>query len=129
MPLDPKIVALHGGRPRRISLTAWTIFAALFVATATAQSLPRKDLAQCIQIALEQHPELKAAAAEVDAGHARTWQAISGALPQVNADYSASRRHNSFTSRTGGPIGPEGQAGNQARTFNFYSTGISLSQI
>jgi outer membrane protein len=129
MPLDPKIVAPHGGRSRRAGSAAWTILTALSVATAAAQPLPRKDLAQCIQIALAQHPDLKAAAAEVDAGHARTWQAISGALPQVNADYSASRRHNSFTSRTGGPIGPEGQAGNQARTFSFYSTGVSLSQI
>ncbi len=133
MPLDPQIVASHGGRPRRVGVVAWPIraalMAALSVTPATAQSLPRKDLAQCIQIALEHHPDLKAAAAVVDAGHARTWQAISGALPQVTADYSANRRHSSVSSRTGGPIGPGGQAGTQSQTFNFYSTGVNLTQI
>jgi outer membrane protein len=105
------------------------LIAATLAAKAGAQTLPRKDLAQCIEIALQNHPDLKAAAATVDAGHARTWVAISTALPQVNADYSASRRHSSVSSRTSGPGGPTGQISNRAQTFDFYSTGVSLSQI
>jgi outer membrane protein TolC len=133
MPLDPSIVAPNGGRSRRARakacLTLVALLAASCAATAAAQTLPRKDLTQCIEIALQHHPGLKAAAATVDAGHARTWEAISNALPQVAADYSASRRHSSVITRTGGPVGPQGQVGNQAQTFNFYSTGVSLSQI
>jgi outer membrane protein len=106
-----------------------TLATVLGVAEALAQTLPRKDLAQCIEIALQQHPDLKAAAATVDVGRARTWEAISTALPQVNGDYSASRRHSSVSARTSGPGGPTGQITNRAQTFNFYSTGFTLSQI
>src|SRR6476661_1033657 len=132
MSLDPSIVAPHGGRSRRARAQAWPTVVALLVAScaakAAAQTLPRKDLAQCIELALQHHPDLKAAAATVDAGHARTWAAISIALPQVSADYSASRRHSSVSSRTSGPGGPTGQISNRAETFNFYSTGFSFSQ-
>jgi len=133
MSLDPSNVASHGGRSRRARAQAWPTVVALLVASCpaktAAQTLPRKDLAQCIEIALQQHPELKAASATVDAGHARTWEAISTALPQINADYSASRRHSSVSSRTSGPGGPTGQISNRAQTFDFYSTGFTLSQI
>jgi outer membrane protein len=133
MSRDTHISAPRSGGSSRVGAPAWAILLALSavlgVAAAAAQTLPRKDLAQCIEIALQQHPDLKAAAATVDVGHARTWQAISGALPQVNADYSASRRHSSVSSRTSGPGGPTGQISSRAETFAFYSTGFSLSQI
>ena len=133
MPRALQNVAPDLGRPRRAvvreRLKAAALIVALISGAAAAQSLPRKDLAQAIEIALQNHPDLKAAAASVDAGHARTWQAISSALPQVSANYSANRRNTSVSARTGGPLGPGGQAGTQSETFNFYSTGVSLSQI
>ena len=133
VPLDPAVVAPHGSELRRCGPRTWQLVVALLAATsplpARAQTLPRKDLAQCIEIALQQHPDLKAAAATVDVGRARTWEAISIALPQVNGDYNASRRHSSVSARTNGPGGPTGQISNRAQTFNFYSTGFTLSQI
>jgi outer membrane protein len=102
------------------------VVAATFLASAGAAQ-DRKTLADCIAIALANQPNLKAAGATLEAGHARTWQAISGALPQVSANYSADRRNTSATARTGAPIG--GAASARSNTFNFYSTGISLSQI
>ena len=134
MLLDPPIVAPHDGGSRPSKARTWqlvlALLAAICVAEAAAQTLPRRDLAQCIEIALQQHPDLKAAAATVDAGHARTWEAISTALPQVNADYNANRRMSSVSARTGGPGGgPQGQIGTQSQTFTFYSTGFTLSQI
>jgi outer membrane protein len=102
------------------------VVAATFLASAAAAQ-DRKTLADCIAIALANQPNLKAAGATLEAGHARTWQAISGALPQVSANYSADRRNTSATARTGAPIG--GAASARSNTFNFYSTGISLSQI
>jgi outer membrane protein len=133
MSRDLHNAAPHGGGSSRTSVSTWAILlavaTALGIVPAAAQTLPRKDLAQCIEIALQQHPDLKAAAATVDVGRARTWEAISTALPQVNADYSASRRHSSVSSRTSGPGGPTGQISNRAQTFDFYSTGFSLSQI
>jgi len=74
-------------------------------------------------IALANQPNLKAAQATVEAGHARTWQAISNALPQVTANYNANRRYASPSARTGAAVS------NQAQTYNFYSTGVSLSQV
>jgi outer membrane protein TolC len=103
--------------------------AALFVCTAHGeQPLPRKSLEQCIEIALAHHPDLKAAGATVEAGRQRTWEAVSTALPQISATYSANRRKTSATARTGAPSGVGG-AGTRTQTFDFYSTGVSLSQI
>jgi outer membrane protein len=93
------------------------------------EALPRKDLAACIAIAIENHPDLKAAGATVEAGKERTWQAISGALPQVTANYGADRRKTSATARTGAPIDGAGSSGSRSRTFSFYATGVTLSQI
>ena len=102
------------------------VVAATLLASAAAAE-DRKTVAECIAIALANQPNLKAAGATLEAGHARTWQAISGALPQVTANYSANRRNTSATARTGAPIG--GAAAARSNTFNFYSTGVSLSQI
>jgi outer membrane protein len=130
---ETHIAARHGGGSSRANVPAWAILLALMtvlgVAPAAAQTLPKKNLAQCIEIALRQHPDLKAAAATVDVGHARTWGVIANVLPQVSADYSASQRHSSVSTRTSGPLGPQGQAGTQPQTFDYYSTGVSLSQI
>lgn len=103
------------------AVLAWTASAAM------AAELPKKTLSECIAIALEHQPDLKAAASSVEAGRQRTWQAISNALPQVSGNYSANRRNTSATARTGARI--SGQGGNDSQTFNFYSTGFSLSQI
>jgi outer membrane protein len=103
------------------TLTALLLLAS--VAAPRAEVTPKKDIAECIAIALANHPDLKAAQATVDAGHQRTWQAISSALPQVNASYGANRRSTSPTARTGAAVS------NQSQTFNFYSTGVSLTQI
>lgn len=97
------------------------------VTGAAAEDLPRKSLAECIAIAIANHPDIKASSATADAGHQRTWQAVSGALPQVSATYSADRRHTTASARTGTRI--LGTGGDRSQTFNFYSTGVNLSQI
>lgn len=109
-----------------------TILVTLLLLSATPSEVrgeppPKKTLAECVAIAAANHPDLKAASASVDAGHQRTLQAISGALPQIDANYSADRRNTSASARTGAQI--VGQNTNRSQTFNFYSTGVSLSQI
>jgi TolC family type I secretion outer membrane protein len=91
-------------------------------ATALAADQPAKTLKECIAIAIEHHPTLKAAAASVDAGTQRIWQAASGYLPQVNADYIATRQGTSVSART------QTQVGTTTTTYNFYNTGVSFSQ-
>ncbi|HTD25660.1 MAG TPA: TolC family protein, partial [Candidatus Elarobacter sp.] len=83
----------------------------------------RKTLEECIEIALRQQPILKAAAATVAAGRERVWETTAAYLPQVSASYLASRRHASSSSLIGsGGLG-------QAKTFPFYTTGATLSQV
>lgn len=84
---------------------------------------PKKTLAECVAIALEQQPSLKVAAAVVDAGHQRVWQAAANYLPQVSAIYSANRRNTSATARTGSTISSTSQ------TFNFFNTGVGFTQM
>lgn len=91
-------------------------------ASALAADQPAKTLKECIAIAIEHHPALKAAAASVDAGTQRVWQAASGYLPQINADYVATRQSTSVSART------QTQVGTTTTTYNFYNTGVSFSQ-
>lgn len=108
---------------------------ASLMSAARADTAPKRTLAECVAIALAEHPDLKAAEFAAAVGHAQTWEAISNALPQLNASYSAQRRHTSAAASTGTQIGsaPRGEATGQsfsaAQTFSFYSTGISFSQI
>jgi outer membrane protein len=84
---------------------------------------PAKTLAECIAIAEQQHPSLKAATASVDAGRARVWQSVSNYLPQVSADYSATRQKtNPITSAFG-------VTGARSRTFNIFGAGGTLTQV
>lgn len=95
---------------------------------AAASDLPTKTLEECITIAVQQQPSLKAAGAAVDAGHQRVWVAGSNYLPQISATYGAVRRNSSFSSRTGGP-GTGGGITTQSQTFNFYNTGVGFTQV
>lgn len=88
---------------------------------------PTRTLDECVAIALERHPSLKAATATINAGQQRVWQAASNYLPQVNGAYSASRRNTSLSSSTGTSTGTV--IGTVTRTFNFYSTGVNFSQV
>jgi outer membrane protein len=93
---------------------------------AAADNLPTKTLDECIAIALQQQPSLKAAGASVQAGHQRVWQAASNYLPQVSANYAANRRNSSVSARIGGT---GTNLGTQSQTFNFYSTGVNFTQV
>lgn len=105
---------------------------------------PPRTLAECLDIALAQHPSLKAASASVQAGHQRVFESASNYLPQINASYSASRGNSLgvSTSRAANTVSPLGMlqpaaaattpnitAGTSPSTFNFYRTGVSFSQI
>jgi outer membrane protein TolC len=59
----------------------------------------------------------------VQAAGQRVWQVTSQYLPQVGANYDADRRKTSATAQTGAEIS------GASRTFNFYQTGMSFSQV
>jgi outer membrane protein len=90
---------------------------------ARAEPPAPKTLAECIALALQQQPTLKAAGATIEAGRERVWQAAAAYLPQVTASYSATRRKASSGSLIGS------NAVGRSATFNFYSTGVGLSQV
>ncbi len=102
-------------------------FVALNVTTAAAagaaEAKPVKSLAECIAIAVENHPTLGAAAASVRAGQQRVRQATSAYLPQVSATYGANRRYTSASARTGTNVGT------QSQTFNFFNGGFGFTQL
>jgi outer membrane protein TolC len=85
-----------------------------------------KTLAECIEIALLNRPNLEAAAADIDAGRARVRQQWSGYLPQVNGAYSSDRSKSSFESRTQSP--DTSSAFDRATVSNFHTGSVSLSQ-
>ncbi len=87
-----------------------------------------KTLAQCIEIALTNRPNLEAAAAAVEGGQARVRQSFSGYLPQLNGAYSSERRKSSFASRTQSSSNGSLGALSQSTVSNFHSGAVTLSQ-
>lgn len=83
---------------------------------ALAEEPPRKTLAECVAMAIAQHPSLRVAAADVEAGRQRVRQARSTYLPQVDASFGASRQKSTV-------------GGESASTVNFYNSGLSFTQI
>src|SRR5437867_9751558 len=104
----------------------WLLTVTLLALPSLTRAEARKTLEECIEIALRQQPILKAAAATVAAGRERVWETTAAYLPQASANYQASRRHASNSSLTG-------SKGNiltsRTSTFDFYSTGVALSQV
>ncbi len=96
---------------------------------AAALASPRKTLAECIEIALAHHPSLGAAAAAVQAGDARVWQAGSAYLPHVDAAYAATRQKTNLAARTGGSAGAGVGATSPTQFFTFYDSNVGLSQV
>jgi outer membrane protein len=96
-------------------------------ATASAAGAPRKTLEECVALALAQQPRLRAAGAAVEAARERVWQSAAAYLPQVTASYAANRRSATTGSLTGG--GSFAGGAQRSRTFNFFSTGVALSQV
>src|SRR5262245_58113531 len=108
------------------------LLAVCSASAAMATPLPEKTLEECIAIALEHHPTLKAASASIDAAHQRVWQAASPYLPQLDAFYLVRRQQTSIAAQTqtGGAVGPTpGAAIQQLQVNNFFSTGVSFSQL
>jgi outer membrane protein len=81
---------------------------------------PAKTLAECVAIAVENHPSLKAADASVQAGKQRVWESAAPYLPQVTGSSSATRRQTNAASF--------GVLNSQPVKSNFYNTGASLTQ-
>src|SRR5437762_8227759 len=108
----------------RLALARGLCVIALLAVPAVALAQARKTLEECIEIALRQQPTLRAAAATVAAGRERVWQAAAAYLPQVSASYLASRRHASSSSLIG-----SGGTAKKAKTFPYYTTGATLSQV
>jgi outer membrane protein len=92
---------------------------------AGAQTLPQKTLSECIAIALDHQPTLKAATASVRAAGERVWEAAAPYLPQVDASYQAQRQRTSVGARTGTSNG----SGPTLQTTNLYNGTVGFSQL
>lgn len=125
---------------------AWLAAAVVACHAATGRAeapiapLGQKTLAECIAIALEHHPTLKAAAASVDAAHERIWEAAAPYLPQVNTSYEAQRLRSSLGAQTGlsqsgvvvatpTPGGPPAPHVSTLQTTNLYTGTVAFSQL
>src|SRR5947199_8149851 len=104
------------------ALMHWLLTVTLLTLPSLAGAEARKTLEECIEIALRQQPTLRAAAATVAAGRERVWEAAAAYLPQVSANYLASRRHGSPSSLSNINAG-------RGETRPLYSTAVALSQV
>jgi outer membrane protein TolC len=92
-----------------------------------AASRPTRTLAECIEIALANHPSLGSAEARVAAGRERANATRAGYLPQVEAGYASTRTESEFRGGDSGFGG--GGFGGRSRDGWIHDTGFSLSQL
>ena len=96
------------------------------IAAAAQETQPttqaKKTLAECVAIAVQQHPSLKAATAFVEAGQQRVREAVSNYLPQVSANYDLIRQKSNPVTAQAGLTGA-------SRTFNLHTTQGTLTQV
>ena len=92
-----------------------------------AEDRPQRTLEECVQIALARHPGIGAARSDVVAGDERVRQQRSVYLPQLEGVGSMDRRKTSAGAAIGVPGG--GGGGGSAQAFNFYTVGLTLSQV
>lgn len=111
----------HAGRHRAPSSPAATVPAPPPPPAGPTYPQAKKTLAECITIAVEQHPSLKAATASVEAGKQRVRQAVSNYLPQLSADYNPIRKK----------VNPAaaGIVGVTSKTFNLHTAQGTLTQV
>src|SRR5262245_41102018 len=119
-----RVTFLQRARHRPLMLRLFLVVLIMLcgVATAGAQSLPQKTLSECIAIALQNHPTLKAATASIAAAGERVWEATAPYLPQLNAVWSTERRMTNVGAQTGTSTQP-------TQTLTFYNGGVSFSQL
>ena len=106
---------------RTVVVTILAVCGVVRIAAAD-ESLPQKTLAECIQIAVDNHPSLKAADASIQAGNQRVYEAAAPYLPQVTASYAATRR------QTNGAAAGVSVVANPMKQ-NFFNSGVSLTQV
>jgi outer membrane protein len=94
---------------------------ALVGPSAAAETAAEKTLAECLAIAVEQHPSLKAAMATVQAGHQRVREATAAYLPQVNISYLAQRRQVNPAASSSTNIAQAGTVVGVSRAFRQYN--------
>lgn len=122
------------GTSRRAALcrVVWVamLLGACCVTTAHAETpaetpLAQKSLAECIAIALDHHPTIKAATATIEVANQQIWVATAPYLPQVNANYLVRRQQTSIGAQTG----TGGTIVNQVQLSTFNTTGVNFSQL
>ena len=111
------------GRPLQWGILAVVTLWGFAVAPPVRAQQPPQTVEECVAFAIANQPSLKAAQATVEASNQQVWQQVSNYLPQVNGNYNANRRKTSPTASTGADFAAA------ARTFSFYSTGLSLTQV
>lgn len=86
-------------------------------------------VAECVRIALEKHPSLKGARAQVEAAHQRVWQQAAGYLPRGSYVYNFNRQERPLTAILGGGQVGTVQRRETSQLFNFNNTLFSMNQI
>ena len=123
-------------RPRR-SVAARRLFAAGWCALAgvcspaLARAVPVYSLAECLDLAAQQNPDVISAGKRVDAAHAVVIQARAGVLPALTSTGYYQRREQSVATNGGtiNDIRPEDYAADVRLTQNLFSSGAVRNRI
>lgn len=106
------------------------IASALTAAALLSAAAAPITLEQALESARAHQPQLRQARAGADAAAARARAAKAGLLPQLSATAGYQRTTANLTARPGTvPIGAAAQRGSTFDTFNYFSSGVTLSQL
>src|SRR5258708_39448229 len=103
-----------------------TLFSAAIVLSAAARVLP---LDEAVHTALAHQPQLRQARASTEAARAVSDEVRAPLLPQVAATAGYERATANFMFRPGVPAGASAGRGSSSTTYNFFSSGLTVSQL
>jgi outer membrane protein len=103
-----------------------TLLSAALVLSAAARVL---TLDEAVHTALAHQPQLRQAQASTEAARALSDEVRAPLLPQVAATAGYERATANFMFRPGVPAGASAGRGSSSTTYNFFSSGITVSQL
>ncbi len=133
VPMNPPARIQHfpSLRFRCAAAAGWCLLAGVLALSPTARAVPAYSLAECLDLAARQNPDVIAANRRVDAAHAVVIQAKAGIFPQLSSTGYYQRREQSVASNGGtqNDIRPDDYFGDVRIAQSLYSSGAVRNRI
>ncbi len=126
-----RVRRFHSLRSLCVTAAGWRVLAGVLTLCSSARAVPAYSLAECLDLAARQNPDVIAANRRVDAAHAVVIQAKAGIFPQLTSVGYYQRREQSIASNGGTQtnIRPDDYFADIRIAQSLYSSGAVRNRI